>query len=175
MRVLVGCNGASKESLRRGGMSHCAGRQESQCWAAGDVVPGGKSQCLAGGGSGHVRTVGSGNDPLHLVAGACAGAAGGAWPKLVIASRTLLPGRSQQLLRLVGDTAAGGRGLFAGDRAEDVAVEMVEDQDETWLAENRLVHVNPESRLPVWTYPFVVLGTHCAVEQCWTARPYSAT
>ena len=66
-------------------------------------------------------------------------------------------------------------GAFSPDRAEDVAVEMVEDQDETWLAENRLVHVNPESRLPVWTYPFVVLGMHCAVKQCWTARSYSAT
>ena len=70
---------------------------------------------------------------------------------------------------MAGDTAAGGRGLFAGDRAEGVTVEMVEDQDETRLAVNCLVHVDPESRLPVWTYPFVVLGTHCAVEQCWTA------
>ena len=146
-----------QESLRRGGMSRCAGRRagrQEPVLGWGRQPP--RQNCWFGQ-----------HDPLHLVAGACAGAAGGAWPKLVIAGR-----------RRCGwwqETLPGGRGLFAGDRAEAVAVEMVEDQDETWLAENRLVHDDPESRLPVWTYPFVLLGTHCAVEQCWTARPYSAT
>ena len=131
----VKCRCVRGQEPPRWGKSPCVVRI-----GTGDVAVGGRSRC------------GRQQEPLLQPAGATSG-----WQE------TLLLWSEETVLRVAGapthggrkkDTAVGGR--MQGGRAEGVALEVVEDQDETWVAANWLL----QCHVSRWTCQFV------AVEQC---------